>query len=56
MEETNKTETVIDDNLSGEDTAVNITFRTEHNAPLAYNLGLELHHPIMRKIGDHGGQ
>ena len=26
------------------------------NTPLAYTPGLELHHPIMSKIGGHGGQ
>ena len=34
----------------------NLTLRKYNNTPLAYTLGLELHHPIMSKIGGHGGQ
>ena len=50
------TETKKDDQLSGDDTVVTITLGTETNAPLAYALGLELHHPIMSKLGEHRGQ
>ena len=33
----------------------NLTIGTEPNSPLSYALGLELHHPIMIKLGDPGG-
>ena len=39
-----------------EDTVVTINLQTYHNYPLAYDPVLELHHPIMSKIGEHGGQ
>ena len=39
-----------------EDNVENITLRTEHNAPLAYDLVLEHHHPIMSTLGDPRGQ
>ena len=35
---------------------VNITLGKEPNDPLAYDPGLELHHPIMSNIGEHEGQ
>ena len=34
-----------------EDTVANVIFGTEHNAPLAYAPGLELHNPIMSMLG-----
>ena len=34
----------------------NTSLGTEHNAPLTYAPGLELHHPIMSMLGGHGGQ
>ena len=55
-EETDSTDTTTVDYLSGQDTAVTITLGTEPNSPLAYALGLELHHLIMSKLGDSGGQ
>ena len=33
----------------------NLSLGTEPNDPLAYVLGLELHHLIMTKLGGHGG-
>ena len=32
------------------------TIGTEPNAPLTYALGSEHHHPIMSKLGGHGGR
>ena len=34
----------------------NLTLGAEHNATLAYAPGLEPHHPIMSKLGNHVGQ
>ena len=42
--------------LKWEDTVANITLGKEHNAPLAYALGLEHHHMIMSTLGYHGSQ
>ena len=39
-----------------EDNVANATLGTEPNAPLAYALGLEHHHPIMSMLGEPGGQ
>ena len=50
------TENAIEDQLSGEDTVVTITLETEPNATLAYAPRLEIHHPIMSKLGEHRGQ
>ena len=36
-----------------EDAVVIITLGTAPNAPLVYARGLELHHPIMGKLGEH---
>ena len=55
-EDTDGAETAADNYLCGEDTVVNITLGTELNAPLAHATGLELHHPIMSKFGEHRGQ
>ena len=55
-EDTDRAETATDNYLSGEDTVVTTTLGTETNAPLSYNTGLELHHPIMSKLGEYGGQ
>ena len=41
------------DQLSGDDTIVSITLGAEHNATLAYALGLEFHHLIMSTFGAH---
>ena len=48
--------TAMEDYLSGEDTVVSTTLRTENNAPLSHFPGLELHHPIISKLGEHRGQ
>ena len=48
-----------DDNgrlIKREDTVEKITLGTEHNDHLAYDTGLELHHPIMSTLGAHKGQ
>ena len=37
-------------------TVANITLGTDPNAPLAYDMGLELHHPILSTSGAHRGQ
>ena len=37
--------------IRSEDTVANVIFGTEHNSPLAYAPGLELHHSIMSKLG-----
>ena len=50
------TETTADDQLSEEDTVVNMTLGKQPNAPLTYALVLEIHQPNMSKFGDHGGQ
>ena len=55
-EDTDRTEILTDGSLSEEDTAVNITLGTDHNAPLAYAPRLALHHPIMSNHGEYGGQ
>ena len=55
-EEIYRKETATDDYFSGEDTLVTTTLGTEYNAPLAYAPGLELQHPIMSNIGEHGGE
>ena len=55
-EETDRTETATENYLSGKDNVVNITLGKEPNTPLDFALGLELHHPIMSKLGEHGGQ
>ena len=55
-EETDRPETSTDDQLSGEDTVVNITLGTDHNDPFAYAPRLEIHHPIMSILGAHRGQ
>ena len=34
----------------------NATLGRESNPPLAYASGLEVHHPIMSKLGDPGGR
>ena len=39
-----------------EDTVVTIKLGTEPNATLVYDTVFELDHPIMIKLGDHGGQ
>ena len=39
-----------------EDNVANLTLGTEPNAPLAYALVLEHHHPILSEIGDPGGR
>ena len=39
-----------------DDTVTNLILGTEPNYPLAYDPGLELHHPIMSMIGGHGGR
>ena len=39
-----------------EDTAENIILGAKPNDTLAYDLGLELHNPIMSMIGGHRGQ
>ena len=39
-----------------EDNTAHITLGTDPNAPLAYDSGLELHHPIMSTLGGNGGQ
>ena len=39
-----------------EDNVANVILVTEHNAPLAYAPGLELHHLIMSNLGRHGGR
>ena len=39
-----------------EDNVSTITLGTDHNATLAYVLGLEHHHPIMSTIGESGGR
>ena len=44
------------DYQSEEDTVVNITLGTEPNSPLSYAPVLELRHPIMSNLGEHGGQ
>ena len=51
-EDMDETETTTENQLSGEDNVVNITLGTEPNAPLAYDMGLELHHLIMSKLGE----
>ena len=56
MDETDRTRTATDDWLSGEDASVTITLGTESNYPLVYAPGLETRHPIMSKLGGHGGQ
>ena len=55
-EETDDVETAKDNQLSGEDTSVTITVGKYHNAPIAYARLLELHHPIMINIWEHGHQ
>ena len=55
-DETDRKESATADELIGDDTIVNITLGTESNAPLAYAPVLELHQPIMSKLGEHGGQ
>ena len=37
-------------------TVANVILWTEPNYPFAYDLGLELHHPIMSMLGGHGGR
>ena len=37
-------------------TVANIILGKEHNIPLAYASGLELHHPVMSMLGRHGGR
>ena len=32
-----------------------LSLGTDPNAPLAHDPGLELHHPILNKLGDPGG-
>ena len=54
--DTDGKETATEDYLSGQDTVVTTTLGTEPNDPLVYAPGLELHHPIMSKLGEHGGQ
>ena len=49
-------DTATEDQLSVEDTVVNITLGKEHNDPFAYAPGLELHPPIMSKLEQHRGQ
>ena len=39
-----------------EDTVSNITLYIEHNDPLSYSPGLELHHPTISTLGAHGEQ
>ena len=39
-----------------EDNVARIISGTEPNAPLSSALGMELHHPIMRMTGGHGGR
>ena len=39
-----------------EDNIANITLGVEHNAPLAYDPGLEHHQPIIITLGDPRGQ
>ena len=53
-EETDRIENATENYLNAEDTVVNITLGTEPNATLSYALRLELHHPIMSKLGEHG--
>ena len=48
-------ETAAGDYLSKEDTVVNINLRTEPNDTLTYALGLEIHHPIISKLGENVG-
>ena len=55
-QERDGTQTTMNDQLSEEDTVVTTTLGTEPNAPLAYDLGLELHQPIMNKLGENRGQ
>ena len=42
--------------IKWEDTAENISFGIEHNAPLVYDHRLELYHPIMSTLEEHRGQ
>ena len=39
-----------------EDAAANVILGIEHNASLAYDMGLKSHHPIISMLGGHGGQ
>ena len=39
-----------------EDNVANVTLDVEPNAPLAYDLLLELHHPIVSTLGKHIGR
>ena len=55
-EETDGADTATDNQLSGEDTVVTTTLGTDTNVPLSYNMGLELHHPIMSNLGEYAGQ
>ena len=55
-EETDGTDIATDNQLSEEDTVETIKLGKEHNAPLDYDPGLELHQPSMSKIWDQGGQ
>ena len=42
--------------IKWEYTVADITLDTEHNAPFAHALVLEIHHPIMITLGAHGGK
>ena len=55
-EETDRRKSAMDEYLSGEDNILTTTLGTDPNLPLAYAPGLELHHPIMSKLGAHVGQ
>ena len=37
-----------------EDNVAHVTLGTDPNAPLAYSMGLEIHHPIMSMLRDPG--
>ena len=39
-----------------EDTVAKLILGTKLKTPLDYDLGLELHHPIMSMLGGHGGR
>ena len=55
-EDMDGTETATGNLSIGEDNIAHLTLGTDTNAPLAYDLGLELHHLIISKLGDHRGQ